>query len=103
VVLRPRRVAMAPVLGGPPHLRTMEAIRERFEIMRDDPFTEVWRIAADGRPIGQIELVGIHASARRTSGAAAMEHGPSILCCSTPSRTSHCGGSSRWPTLTTRG
>jgi RimJ/RimL family protein N-acetyltransferase len=65
VVLRPRRVAMAPVLGGPPHLRTMEAIRERFEIMRDDPFTEVWRIDADGSPIGQIELVGIHELQRR--------------------------------------
>ena len=49
----------------PPHLRTMEAIRERFEIMRDDPFTEVWRIDADGRPIGQIELVDIHELQRR--------------------------------------
>ena len=44
----------------PPHLRTMEAIRERFVMMRDDPFTEVWRIDAEGRPIGEIELVGIH-------------------------------------------
>jgi RimJ/RimL family protein N-acetyltransferase len=49
----------------PPHLRTMEAIRERFVIMRDDPFTEVWRIDADGRPIGEIELVGIHEIQRR--------------------------------------
>jgi len=49
----------------PPHLRTIEAIRERFVMMRDDPFTEVWRIDADGRPIGEIELVGIHELQRR--------------------------------------
>jgi RimJ/RimL family protein N-acetyltransferase len=49
----------------PPHLRTTEAIRERFEIMRDDPFTEVWRIDADERPIGHIELVGVHELQRR--------------------------------------
>ena len=49
----------------PPHLRTLEAIRERFVMMRDDPFTEVWRIDADGRPIGEIELVDIHELQRR--------------------------------------
>ena len=49
----------------PPHLRTLEAIRERFVMMRDDPFTEVWRIDAGGRPIGEIELVGIHQLQRR--------------------------------------
>ena len=49
----------------PPHLRTAEAIHERFEMMRDDPFTEVWRIDTEGRPIGEIELVGIHELQRR--------------------------------------
>ncbi len=49
----------------PPHLRTMEAMRERFEMGRDDPFTEVWRIDVEGRPIGQIELVDIHELQRR--------------------------------------
>jgi RimJ/RimL family protein N-acetyltransferase len=50
----------------PPELRTEEAVRERFERMQADPFTETWRIdTAEGRPIGQIELVDIHPIQRR--------------------------------------
>lgn len=45
----------------PPQLRTEEAVRERYERMQADPFTETWRIdTAEGRPVGQIELVDIH-------------------------------------------
>ena len=61
----PDILQLLQISEDPPHLRTKEAIRERFEIMRDDPFTEVWRIDAEGRPIGQIELVGIHELQRR--------------------------------------
>ena len=49
----------------PPHLRTMEAIRERFEIMRDDPFTEVWRIDADVRSARSSWWVSTSSSAGR--------------------------------------
>ncbi len=45
----------------PAELRTEEAVRERYERMQADPFTETWRIdTAEGRPVGQIELVEIH-------------------------------------------
>ncbi len=51
----------------PAELRTEEAVRERFERMQADPFTETWRIdSAEGRPVGQIELVDIHPLQRRT-------------------------------------
>jgi RimJ/RimL family protein N-acetyltransferase len=47
-------------------LRTEEAVRERVEGMSADPFAEIWRIdTAEGRPIGQIELVDIHPLQRR--------------------------------------
>lgn len=50
----------------PAELRTEEAVRERFERMQADPFTETWRIdAVEGRPVGQIELVDIHPLQRR--------------------------------------
>ncbi len=50
----------------PPELRTEESARERFERMQADPSTETWRIdTAEGRPIGQIELVGINPLQRR--------------------------------------
>ena len=50
----------------PAELRTEEAVRERFERMQADPFTETWRIdSAEGRPVGQIELVDIHPLQRR--------------------------------------
>ena len=47
-------------------LRTSQAVRERFERMQADPFTETWRIdKVKGRPVGQIELVDIHPLQRR--------------------------------------
>ena len=50
----------------PTELRTEEAVRERFERMQADPFTETWRIdSAEGKPVGQIELVDIHPLQRR--------------------------------------
>lgn len=50
----------------PPHLRTIEAVRERYQQMQADPFTSTWRIdTKDSRPIGQIELVNIHPLQRR--------------------------------------
>jgi ribosomal-protein-alanine N-acetyltransferase len=50
----------------PPELRTEEAVRERYERMQADPFTETWRIdTAEDRPVGQIELVDIHPLQRR--------------------------------------
>ena len=50
----------------PPELRTEGAVRERLERMRADPFAETWRIdTAQGRPVGQIELVEIHPLQRR--------------------------------------
>lgn len=50
----------------PPQLRSLEAVRERFVRMRDDPSVRVWRIdTADGKPIGQIELVNIHRLQKR--------------------------------------
>ena len=50
----------------PPGLRTEKAVRERLDRMRADPFTETWRIdTAEGRPVGQIELVEIHPLQRR--------------------------------------
>ena len=50
----------------PAELRTEEAVRERFERMQADPFTETWRIdTVEGRPVGQIELVEIHPLQRR--------------------------------------
>jgi RimJ/RimL family protein N-acetyltransferase len=50
----------------PQQLHTEEAVRERYERMRADPFTETWRIdTAEGRPVGQIELVDIHPLQRR--------------------------------------
>jgi ribosomal-protein-alanine N-acetyltransferase len=50
----------------PTELRTEDAVRERFERMQADPFTETWRIdSAEGRPVGQIELVDIHPLQRR--------------------------------------
>ena len=50
----------------PAELRTEEAVRERFERMEADPFTETWRIdTVEGRPVGQIELMGIHPLQRR--------------------------------------
>ena len=50
----------------PEELRTEEAVRERFERMQADPFTETWRIdTVEGRPVGQIELVEIHPLQRR--------------------------------------
>ena len=50
----------------PPQLRTEEAVRERYERMQADPFTETWRIdTAERRSIGQIELVDIHPLQRR--------------------------------------
>ena len=61
----PDVVQWLQISEDPPHLRTMEAMRERFEMMRDDPFTEVWRIDVEGSPIGQIELVEIHELQRR--------------------------------------
>ncbi len=61
----PDVVRWLQISEDPPHLRTMEAMCERFEIMRDDPFTVVWRIDVEGRPIGQIELVNIHELQRR--------------------------------------
>lgn len=45
----------------PPHLRTVEAVRERYERMRADWGTRLWRIdTQEGFPVGQIELVNIH-------------------------------------------
>lgn len=50
----------------PEELRTEEAVRERFERMQADPFTETWRIdTGEGRPMGRIELVEIHPLQRR--------------------------------------
>lgn len=50
----------------PVELRTASSVRERFERMQADPFTETWRIdTVEGRPIGQIELVDIHPLQRR--------------------------------------
>ncbi|HZF59439.1 MAG TPA: GNAT family protein [Rubrobacter sp.] len=50
----------------PTELRAEEAVRERFERMQADPFTETWRIdSAEGKPVGQIELVDIHPLQRR--------------------------------------
>ena len=50
----------------PPELRTEEAVRERFERMQADPFTQTWRIdTAEDRPVGQIELVDMHPLHRR--------------------------------------
>ena len=50
----------------PVGLRTSQAVRERFERMQADPFTETWRIdTVKGRPIGQIELADIHPLQRR--------------------------------------
>ncbi|MDP9409085.1 MAG: GNAT family N-acetyltransferase [Actinomycetota bacterium] len=50
----------------PAELRTEEAVRERYERMQADPFTETWRIdTAEGKPVGQIELVEIHPVQRR--------------------------------------
>lgn len=50
----------------PPELRTVEAVRERYQQMQTDPFTKIWRIdTQSGRPIGQIELVNIHPLQRR--------------------------------------
>ena len=50
----------------PPEFRTEEAVRERYERMQADPFTETLRIdTAEGRPVGQIELVEIHPLQRR--------------------------------------
>ena len=50
----------------PPELRTEESVRERHERMQADPSTEVWRIDTDeGRPVGQVELVGINPLQRR--------------------------------------
>jgi len=51
----------------PAELRTEEAVRERFKRMQADPLTETWRIdTVEGRPVGQIELVGIHPLQRRS-------------------------------------
>jgi RimJ/RimL family protein N-acetyltransferase len=53
----------------PPQLRTLEAVRERYEQMQADPFTLIWRIdTREGLPVGQIELVDI----RRLQGRAEM-------------------------------
>jgi RimJ/RimL family protein N-acetyltransferase len=50
----------------PPELRTEEAVRERYERMQADPFTETWRVdTVEGIPVGQIELVDIHPLQRR--------------------------------------
>lgn len=50
----------------PPELSTEEAVRERYEKMQADPFTETWRIdTLEGRPLGQIELLDIHPLQRR--------------------------------------
>jgi len=50
----------------PAELRTSQAVRERFERMQADPFTETWRIdTVKGRPIGQLELVDIYPLQRR--------------------------------------
>ena len=82
VILRPLSAADVPHLArwlfepevlhflqiseDPPELRTLEAVRERYERMRDNPWTLVWRVdTRDGRPIGQIELVDIHPVQRR--------------------------------------
>jgi RimJ/RimL family protein N-acetyltransferase len=83
VVLRPLTDADVPLLArwlfdpevnqwlqlseDPPSLRTVEAMRERYERMRDDWGTKVWRIdlAESDQPIGQIELVDIHPLQRR--------------------------------------
>lgn len=49
-----------------PEYRTLAAVQERFERLDADPHTHVWRIdAADGTPIGQIELTEIHPLQRR--------------------------------------
>ncbi len=50
----------------PAELSTERAVRERYERMQADPFTETWRIdTEEGRPVGQIELVEIHPVQRR--------------------------------------
>ncbi len=50
----------------PPELRTEEFVRERYERMQADPSTEIWRVDTDeGRPVGQVELVGINPLQRR--------------------------------------
>jgi RimJ/RimL family protein N-acetyltransferase len=46
--------------------RTVAAHRERFERLRDDPAAASWCIETrEGRPIGYISLLGIHAQAGR--------------------------------------
>lgn len=53
----------------PPALRTLDAVRERYEQMQADPLSFLWRIdRRDGTPIGQIELVDL----RRLQGRAEM-------------------------------
>jgi RimJ/RimL family protein N-acetyltransferase len=83
VILRPLTDADVPLLArwlfdpavnqwlqlseDPPTLRTVEAMRERYERMRDDWGAKIWRIdvAETGQPIGQAELVDIHPLQRR--------------------------------------
>jgi len=82
VTLRPLTVEDVPLLArwffdpevvhwlqlseDPPNLRTIDAVRERFEHMQADPGTRLWRIdTPEGKPIGQIEMVDIHPLQKR--------------------------------------
>src|SRR5437016_6155120 len=82
VILHPLKLADVPLLArwffdpavvhwlqlseDPPDLRTVDAVRERFEHMQADPGTRLWRIDTQaGAPIGQIEMVDIHPLQKR--------------------------------------
>jgi RimJ/RimL family protein N-acetyltransferase len=59
--LDPEVVRWLQLSEDPPELITVEAVRERFEMMEADPFTREWAIETkDGTTIGSIELVNIH-------------------------------------------
>ena len=50
----------------PPGLATLEAHRERFELIRDDPAQLLWCIEMlDGMPIGDLALQEIHPLQKR--------------------------------------
>jgi diamine N-acetyltransferase len=50
----------------PPEFRSLDGVQARFERLQADPHNKMWRIdTAEGRPIGQIELLTVHPLHRR--------------------------------------